>query len=345
VDGITFDHVSEQVGAAPRRSVSGPTRGHRAVVAVLGGTGLLGAAITRRLLEGGCDVTVLARHAPDDRCRRLLRGATVRLGDAADDDALLDVLEGATHVIDALGTPRRTSDRSSLAPHDEEIPVLRRILRALRHRPGVGFTFLSSGGAVYGDVARLPIREDVECHPVSPYAATKLAAERRVLVASREFGLDARILRIANAYGGRQRHDTGQGVVATMLHAARTGSPVRIFGDGSAVRDYVDARDAADAVVALSHVEGRGRIVNVGTGSGHQVVEVRRVVERVTGTSLDVRFEPARPSDVGAVVLDVSRLRRLVPWDPRSLADGVEDAWLEDIGWSLRRDAVHAASR
>jgi UDP-glucose 4-epimerase len=295
---------------------------------VLGGTGLLGAEIARRALDGGAPVTILARHAPDPSCARLLAGARVVLGDAADRAALCEALDGAGHVVHALGTPHPAASATAPhAQHDAELPTLDRLLVELRRRPGVALTFLSSGGAVYGDAATLPVPEPTSCHPRSPYGVTKLAAERRVLLAAADDGLAARVLRVGNAYGARQRHDTGQGVVAAMLHAARTGTPIRLYGDGGSVRDYVDARDVADAVVRLAAIPRGPRVLNVGTGIGHRVLDVQAEVEALSGARLEVWHAPARLTDVSAVVLDLARLHMLLDWHPRTLRAGIADAW------------------
>ena len=344
----SLDAVSEHFGApiGRLRGRLGRRRPPASRIAILGGTGLLGAAIARRCLEVGAEVVVLSRHCPDQRTASLLDGARLVLGDAANPAALRTALDGASHVVDTLGAPHPAASAS--APHaqlDAELPVLERVLAELRRRPGTGLTYVSSGGAVYGDAAVLPVREETPCHPVSPYGAAKLEAEGRVLAAMRDDGLEARILRVANAYGARQRPRTGQGIVATMLCAAQSGAAVTVYGDGGAVRDFVDARDVALAVVALRAAPTAPQVVNVGSGVGHRVLDVRSIVEAVTGARIEVRLEPRRRSDVTAVVLDVARLSALVPWQPRSLHDGVEDAWREVRSRASERERTPVAVR
>jgi UDP-glucose 4-epimerase len=307
---------------------------------------LLGAAIARRCADDGWRVTVLSRRRPDERTARLVHGARHVFGDAADPSVLRAVLDGATHVVDALGVPHPAASASApRAQFDLEIPVLLGVLEELRRHPQVTLTYLSSGGAIYGDAPHLPVGEDTGCRPLSPYGEAKLAAEACVLAAADDDGLEVRILRVANAYGARQRPRTGQGVVATMLRAAQTGTPVTVFGDGTAVRDYVDARDVAIAVAATRPTAGGPSIVNVGTGVGHRVLDVRAIVEEVTGTRLELRFEPRRSTDVGAVVLDVSRLGALLDWHPTPLLDGVADAWRVVRTQPLARRRAHAGAR
>ena len=207
---LVSEHFGATAGRLRRRF--GRRRRSTPVVAVLGGTGLLGATIARRFLDEGCGVVVLSRHRPDERTAPLVDGARHVLGDAGDPRALAEVLDRADHVVHALGAPHPAASAAApLAQFAAEVPVLLGLLEALRQRPDVGLTYLSSGGAIYGDAPILPVREDVECHPRSPYGVTKLAAERYVLMAAHVDGLDARVLRVANAYGARQRAGVGTG--------------------------------------------------------------------------------------------------------------------------------------
>jgi UDP-glucose 4-epimerase len=312
-------------------------------VTVLGGTGLVGATVARGFLDAGWAVTVLARHEPDARCTATLDGAVVMVGDALAPPVLRDALEGADHVVDALGAPHpAASAEAPVAQSDAELPSVLGILGELRRRPGVSLTYFSSGGAIYGNAESLPVNEDVECRPISPYGVTKLAAEHHLLTASRGDAVPVRILRVANAYGPLQRPRTGQGLVAALLHAAATSSPVELFGDGSTLRDYVDVRDVAQATVQLADRDGRELVVNVGTGVGHRVDDVLAIAESVTGMKIDVHRLEARPTDVRAVVLDVERLSSLVPWRPRTLEAGVADVWAHWADWGRTEHAAAA---
>jgi UDP-glucose 4-epimerase len=313
-------------------------------VTVLGGTGLVGSAIARGFLDAGWRVTVFARHAPTPRCATLLGAATVVLGDVMSPTELHDAVEGADHVVDALGAPHpAASADAALAQFDAELPNLLGILGELRHQPGTSFTYISSGGAIYGDVDELPASEDTPCNPISPYGIAKLAAERSVLLAAHHDGLGVRILRVANAYGALQRPRTGQGLVAALLHGASTGTPVDLYGDGSTLRDYVEVRDVAAASVALAEHPGGDAVLNVGTGVGHRVDDVRRLAESVTGVTIEVRRLASRPTDVRQIVLDVRRLGALVQWRPRSLEKGIAQAWAQWHAW--RSDPVTAEVR
>jgi UDP-glucose 4-epimerase len=300
----------------------------RSRILVLGGTGLIGTQVARAFLEAGSPVTVLARRPPTGVRATWLAGSDLVVGRADDPEVLARALGGAGHVVHALGAPppARAND-DPLAHQVAVLPALIAVLDALAERPGIGLTFLSSGGAVYGSGCPLPAVEDSVCRPVSAYGVAKLTAEHTIGMYVRVHGIPARVLRTANVYGPLQRAGTGQGLVASLLAAALTGSPVPVFGDGSAVRDYVEVSDVARAVVALSAVAGGPAVVNVGSGVGHSVNDVLALVERTTGSTLAVEWGRARPSDVDAIYLDTSRLAGLIDWRPTALADGVAATW------------------
>lgn len=303
-------------------------QGKQRRVLVLGGTGFLGTQIARAFRRSGCSVVVVTRSAPvhrehDDPTEYIV-------GDALDEDVLARALMGVGHVVHALGglspVEAQGDTGEALARTVRSLAVL---LDQLRRRPGVGLTYLSSGGAVYGNADSLPVSESQVCSPISAYGILKLTAEHYVSMYADVHGVPARVLRIANAYGPGQSAAKGQGLIAALLDAASTSSPIRIFGNGQTIRDYVHVRDVADAVVALSRRSDGPRVVNIGSGVGHSVNDVLAIVDAVTGTAQTITWEHARGFDVGKIYLDVSVLRSLVPWSPVRLRDGIAEAWQE----------------
>ena len=124
-------------------------------------------------------------------------------------------------------------------------------------------------------------------------------------------------MRIANPYGDRQKSDRGQGVVATFAKNALDRKPLEIWGDGTAVRDYVHVRDVARAfVMAASFAHLPYRVFNIGSGAGNDLLAVIREIENALGRTLERRFLDARPSDVPANVLSIERAQKVLGWHP-----------------------------
>jgi len=316
--------LQHAVACAPRpRPVSAALPGR---VFVLGGTGLLGAEVASQFRDAGSKVTVVARHpfAPG----RAVDGCEAIEGDAANAELLAEVVQEADHVVYAVGSA--SPGESNLDPPADvarTLPPFVQLLESLRWRPGRRLTFFSSGGAVYGEPPALPVSEDMPCHPITSYGVTKLCAENYVAMYRHLYGVRASILRVSNAYGLRQRAERGQGAIGAFLHAVRTGETISIFGDGSVVRDYVHVADMARATVALARLEAPPRLVNVGSGTGHSLLQVLDVVRSVTGLDPAVQFRTARRFDVHAIVLDVSRLASVIDWNPVPLEEGVGLVW------------------
>jgi UDP-glucose 4-epimerase len=193
-------------------------------------------------------------------------------------------------------------------------PAARFFARCAATNPSAKLLLISSGGTVYGRTEGTPVPEDAPTRPISGYGLGKLLIEQALAFVGRTRGLAYNVLRVSNAVGRWQNNDT-QGIVSIALRAARDRTLIDLYGGGAQVRDYVDADDVADAVLAACldrhHAD---QIWNVGSGIGRSVAEMIRLVEEVTGRSVPIRHLPARPIDVAAVVLDCSRIRRDLNW-------------------------------
>jgi UDP-glucose 4-epimerase len=297
-------------------------------VLVLGGTGFLGAEITRAFVQAGSQVTAVARHEPPKHRGEMLVGASLSFGEVEDPCFLEPLLDETEHVIFAVGCPLPAESSSTpIETVFKTLPGLIAALEGLRSRPATRFTFLSSGGTVYGNRTQLPVQESAPTDPITPYGIMKLAAEKYIAMYDELYGIPTSALRICNAYGPLQATERGQGVIAAFLAAARANDPVRIFGDGSIVRDYVFVEDVAKAAVDLSRLSSVPKVVNLGTGSGHSINDVLELVRTVTGSALPVERTPQRKLDVQDIVLDVGLLSSLLDWRPRSLEQGLASTW------------------
>lgn len=303
-------------------SGDGPRR-----VLVLGGTGLIGSKVVTHLLRAGIPVTTLSRrgYAGGDLTLSQLRVVT---GDVSDAAVLGDAIRGADQVVYAVssGTPQIPSS-TPLADIERAIGPLLAVLEAMRIGSGIRLFFFSSGGAVYGNPASLPVTEDAPTAPISPYGVWKLAAERYIALYGHVYGIQHCILRAGNVYGDGQVIRHGHGAVATVLQAAETGTEVRVLGTGDDLRDYVFADDLARVLVALVARSSLPQVINVGTGQGTSIRQLIAIIGQVTGTTIRATHVPSRPFDVGSIVLDSTRLSTLIDWFPTPLQAGIAGIW------------------
>ncbi len=219
---------------------------------------------------------------------------------------------------------RTSVDKPSL---DAEVNILGtlHLLSALRaQRPWV--IFASTGGAIYGERADLPISESTWPQPEAPYGIAKLAGE---LYGSRLMSLYGgawTTLRLANVYGPRQNPFGEAGVVAIFAYRMLAGQVPAIYGDGQQTRDFVYVGDVVRAFLAvLSRPEQtKGETFNVGTGVETSVLMLYHHLARLTGFSQPPRHLPPKPGELRRNALQVQKLARYTGWQPQvSLAEGL----------------------
>jgi UDP-glucose 4-epimerase len=190
---------------------------------------------------------------------------------------------------------------------------------------GAKVVFASSGGAVYGE-APTPVTEDEPATPLSPYGTGKLVGELYVDVFGRMSGVGHVALRFANVYGPRQFPGTEAAVVGVFVTRLAAGEQPRIFGDGLQTRDFVFVGDAVEAL--LSAAERGAGVYNVGTGRSTTVLDLYEQCCRAAGVDPAPVFADWRPGEIHDNVVDPTRARRELAWEPRTpLEDGVERTW------------------
>lgn len=165
----------------------------------------------------------------------------------------------------------------------------------------------ASSSSVYGDAREMPLREDMPCHPMSPYGVTKLAAEHLGNLYERNHGLPVVSLRYFTVYGPRQRPDMA---FHRFLKAVRDGETLRVFGDGRQTRDFTYIEDIVAATRAAADSGRPGCVYNVGGGERVSVNDVLDLVEQVTGRKPQVAREEAQKGDVRDTSADTSAARR-----------------------------------
>jgi UDP-glucose 4-epimerase len=288
-------------------------------VLVIGG-GFLGTAIAAQLVVSS-STTILARRAllPDS-----LPGVRFVAGDATDAALLGPALTGVTDVVFCAGSalPAET-ERDPVAAAQLDLAPLATTLKLLRERPDVGLLYLSSGGTIYGEPDVLPVPESHPLRPLTRYGAMKAEAEAMLGQLREERNGGATALRCANVYGPGQRPWRSQGVVATLVAAARSGVPVPIYGDDQAVRDHLWIDDVGSVVAALIGRRDLPPALNVGSGVGTTLQHLLSLVEAATGRPIHAERMPARATDLHSILLDISSLRSLTGHVPTPLEAGL----------------------
>lgn len=176
--------------------------------------------------------------------------------------------------------------------------------------------FISSGGTIYGNPITVPIDESHPTNPTCSYGINKLATEKYLQLYGNLYGLNYGILRLANPYGGRQRLDTGQGVVPAFLRKAIRSEPLEVWGDGTVVRDFLYISDVIRAIVLACQYDGNEKIFNIGSGLGLSLNQLIDFIEDLLSTKLNVVYKDARAFDVPTNVLSIQKATSHLNWIP-----------------------------
>ncbi|MFZ2308062.1 MAG: NAD-dependent epimerase/dehydratase family protein [Rhodoferax sp.] len=263
-------------------------------VLLLGGTGFIGNALAHRLGKEKVPLLVVGR---------------------TDVDRLEQVLPSCNTVVHLASatTPGLSSEQPAL--EQSNLHLTRHLVECLKAQPETHLIYFSSGGAVYGNPAQLPVTEEDTLAPLSPYGQVK-AAQEYVCLGLRDIGHAVTILRPSNAYGPGQSLRSGFGLIRTMLEHARQGTPLEIWGDGENMRDYIYIDDIVEATLKLIQLPEDMGTYNLGSGIGYSVNQVKGVVEAACRVQLRTINRPPRGVDVRTVVLDISRLSNRLGWRP-----------------------------
>jgi UDP-glucose 4-epimerase len=289
-------------------------------ILITGGAGFIGSTVADHLLENGHRVHILDDLStgfqenvnPDASFHRL---------DIRSAEAHSLIRDGGFDAVchHAAQMDVRRSVREPLFDADVNILGTLNLLEACRLGGVSRVVYASTGGAVYGEPAELPVRESHPINPICHYGISKHTVEHYLFLYRHLYGLDYVVLRYPNVYGPRQNPHGEAGVTAIFTLAYLTGRRPRINGDGAQMRDYVHVRDIAQANrLALdlgNHAASRG-IFNIGWGRGRSVLELDRIIRGFVGTDLEPEFGPPLPEEIQQIALDSSRAREVLGWNP-----------------------------
>lgn len=184
--------------------------------------------------------------------------------------------------------------------------------------------FVSSGGTVYGKEVDCPLNEKTATNPISSYGVQKITIEKLLYLYRYMYGLDYRIIRLANPYGPYQRPNGVLGAVTTFTYKALKGDEITVYGDGSVIRDFIYIDDAIRAIMKIVNGENKHRTFNLGCGYGTSIKQVLETIEKALGIKLNVSYLEGRKVDVPVNYLDISRYEKYYgALNPISLEDGI----------------------
>jgi UDP-glucose 4-epimerase len=295
-------------------------------VLVTGGSGFIGSHLVQALLRSDAVVRVLdnlatGRRANLDEALELSgrrERCTFVEGDVTDRLAVREAMRGVDYVLHqaALPSVQRSVD-DPFSSHVVNVEGTLNVLVAAREA-GVRRLVYASSSSVYGDSPTLPKREDMPTYPLSPYAATKLAAEAYCRAFTRVYGLETVSLRYFNVFGPRQDPlSPYAAVVPRFIEALLQGRRPVIFGDGKQSRDFTYIENVVQANLLAMHAPGvGGEVFNIACGESVDLQTVLGLLAEFTGQPLHPEHQPPRAGDVRHSLADISKARQLLGYRP-----------------------------
>ena len=324
----------------------GPSRRRRVVVT--GAAGFIGSHLVDRLLADDCEVTGIDSfedYYPRPYKEANIVGArssdrftlvtdnllSLASGDGAGDSPLTRLFADVDCVVHlaAQAGVRASWGRTFHIYTDNNVLATQLVLEACRE-VGVPKLVYASSSSVYGDTDQLPMREDANCRPVSPYGVTKLAGEQLCRLYWKNHGVPTVSLRFFTVYGPRQRPDMAFHI---FLRALFEGRPLEMYGAGNQTRDFTFVSDIVDGIVRA--MKGRdGAVYNLGGGSRVSLLEAIRTLEAASGCDARIQGEGVQAGDVKHTWADLSLASAELGYAPQvALDEGLrrEAEWLRTL--------------
>ena len=311
-------------------------------ILVTGGAGYIGSATVLLLLREGYKVTVLD-NLSSGYFKAVHPDAKFIQGDIADEDIIEKICREGIDMVMHLAASIQVGESVDHPSEYFENNVVKS-LYFFNYLPmrEVNNIIYSSSAAVYGEPDSIPLTENSTLHPTNPYGWTKMIVEQILQNYDRAYRFKSVSIRYFNAAGALgfcgEDHYPESHLIPLALDAAIHKTPIKIYGldydtaDGSCIRDYIHVKDIAEGhILALRYLSNGGQtdIFNLGTGTGHSVLEVIKCIEKVTGNKVSYSVSKRREGDTAVLVASPQKARQILGWKKEllSLEEIVASAW------------------
>jgi len=307
---------------------------------VTGGGGFIGSNLVKALLARGERVRVLDNFATGKRTNLAEFGNDLEIitGDIREQAACTRAVESVDFVLHqaALGSvPRSVQD--PMTSHEVNVTGTLNLLLAARAAKVRRFVFASSS-SVYGNTPTLPKEETMPSSPISPYAVSKLAAERYTLSFNFIYGMETVALRYFNVFGPKQDPDSQYAAVIPrfIMALAHNKAPV-IYGDGEQSRDFTFVENVVQAnLLACTAPEAPGNVMNIACGERYSLNLLVKNLYEIMDKEVPAVYEPERSGDVKHSMAAIERASRLLAFSPQvKFQEGLQ----KTVAWYLNQKA------
>jgi UDP-glucose 4-epimerase len=305
-------------------------------VLITGGLGFIGSSVARRLVQLGAKVTLVDSLIPDYggnlyNIKGIEEKVEVNIADIRDENSMNYLVKGRAFIFNLAG---QVSHIDSMNDPYTDLEINCRsqlsILEACRkNNPAVKVVYAGTRQQ-YGKPDYLPVDEKHLMHPTDVNGINKMAGEWYHILYNNVYGIKATSLRLTNTYGLRQmmKHSR-QGFIYWFIRQAIDGKEIKIFGDGSQLRDFNYIDDVVDAFLLAASVDKtNGEVFNLGGERPYNLLEFVKILLDVCGTgsyTLVPFPEEKKKIDIGDAYSDYEKIKNVLGWEPKvSLREGLE---------------------
>ncbi|MEW6296006.1 MAG: NAD-dependent epimerase/dehydratase family protein [Candidatus Diapherotrites archaeon] len=289
-------------------------------VLVTGGAGFIGSHTADLLIEENYD-TVIADNLSTGRKENINPKAKFYKSNITNFRALKKVF-GRERIDSVIHLAAQINVRNSLADpfFDAKTNILGslNVLECCRKFKIKKIVYSSSGGAVYGEPKRIPVKENHPIKPLSPYAVSKYCVEQYLQEYHHNYGLEFAVLRYGNVFGPRQDPRGEAGVTAIFIERMLANERPKIFGSGEQTRDFVFVKDVAKANLLALQKKTKSRTYNIGTRKEKSVNEIFRELKKMLKFKGNAVKEKSVPGEIKRIALDCSLAKKELRWKPET---------------------------
>lgn len=313
-------------------------------VLVTGADGFMGSHLTDRLLAEGADVSIFVRgNSVNGSVKYTLKNLAgkekkfraILTGDIGSHDSVPLIKKNAPDYIFHLAADAYVPNSFE---HPREVMESNlwgtvNVLHAAKELPKIKRIVCTSSSEIYGTAQYAPIDEDHPLNPSSPYAASKVAADRTAYSYWNTYHMPIAIIRPFNTFGPRHTYD----VIPKFIDLSLAGKTLTIHGDGLQTRDFTYVDDMIEAFLVMGHhPKAVGSVVNFGTGRDETIKKTAQLILKATGSKSAVVHTDDRVAQVKRLICDYSLAKKLFGWRPRvSFEEGIR----RNVEWVLKNRA------
>lgn len=288
---------------------------------VTGGAGFIGSNTVEELVRRGASVVVLddLSAGKEENLAEIRNKITFIKGSITDIEVVRKAMHEAKYVLHlAARTSVPRSVKDPIETNRINIDGTLNVLVAARDAKVKRIVFAASSSA-YGETPTLPKVETMEPQPISPYGVTKYVGELYAQTFGRCYGLENVCLRYFNIFGPRQDPASPySGVLAKFCTAFLEDTQAVIFGDGEQTRDFTYVDNAVQAnLLACEAPSASGKVFNIGVGGRFSLNQTIALLGKISGKSLEVKYDPPRDGDIRDSQADISQAREFLGYDPQ----------------------------